>query len=115
MSIASFVLGIVGLVLSINLFTYPVSFICGLLAIIFGIKGLKENKEDRAKAKSGLIIGIITLIISFIISFIIYKGAMYLIDNLPNIMEETLEYFDNEKELFLNDFINQMKQLFPYK
>lgn len=65
MSIASMVLGIVGLVAwCIPLFGYPVS----ILAIIFGVIGKK--KGARGMAIAGIIMGAISLVITIINSIL---------------------------------------------
>lgn len=72
MSVAALVLGIVSVVFcSVGL----VNIACGVLAIIFGIKGKKRNGKGMAQA--GFILGIIGLslrAILFIFGFIIGMG-----------------------------------------
>lgn len=113
MALASFILGIVGLVLSISIFTYPVSLISGILAILFGIVGYIGRKEESKKAIAGIIMGIFTLIISAVVSIGIYNLVQFVIENYPKMMEEILQFFDNEKEMLLDDIVNKIKELLP--
>lgn len=73
-SIASLVLGLVGLVAwCIPLIGYPVT----IVGIIMGVLGMK--KGGRGMAIAGIILSIICLVITIINSVF---GAMYAIDNL---------------------------------
>lgn len=82
--IAAMVLGIVSIVLCC---LYGISIICGILAIIFGIIGLKS--VGRGMAISGIITGAIGIFISitiFVLLFIVgFSAALY--DN--GILENT--------------------------
>lgn len=69
METAAFVLGIIALVISICGTSYSwVGSVCGILAIIFGAIGMKNNGPDRGKAKAGLIMGVISLTIGIIVT-----------------------------------------------
>lgn len=67
MEIAALVLGIIGLVLSLFGSSGGISFICSVLAIIFGAISLKKEGSDRGKAKAGLILGIISLALGVVL------------------------------------------------
>ena len=92
---------------------YPVSIISGLLAILFGIVGYIGNKEESKRAIAGIIMGIFTLIVSAVVGIALYKLINYIISNSPKIMEEILQFFDNEKDLLLDDIVNEIKKLLP--
>lgn len=62
MSIASLVLGICGV---LGCCSPIVGIICGILAIVFGVKGKQQN-PDSTQAKVGFILGIVFLILSIV-------------------------------------------------
>lgn len=88
--IASMVLGIVALVLFC---IWYISIPCAILAIIFGILGIKSTK--KALAITGLVTGSIGLIVSIaIITFIVVCGIVF---GLHDIVEEyptPRDYYD---------------------
>ena len=114
MAVASFIVGIIAISISLCIFTYPASIILGILAIIFGIVGVSRDKENKKKAIVGIVLGLITLIICSILGKVMYEIVRYVIDNLPKIQEEILEYFDNEKENMINDIIRQLDNKLPF-
>lgn len=64
METSALVLGIISLCMS--LFGSPAGFawagsLCGVLAIIFGAIGMKNNNSLRGRAKAGLVLGVIAL------------------------------------------------------
>lgn len=79
--IASMVLGIVAMVFFC---LWYISIPCGILALIFGILGVKSTNKGMAIA--GIVTGAIGLLISFliIVIFFIYGLAMGISDNLIN-------------------------------
>ena len=69
METAAFVLGIIALIISITGTAYSwVGSVCGILAIIFGAIGMKNDSKEKSKAKAGLIMGIISLTLGIIIT-----------------------------------------------
>lgn len=79
-SIAAMVLGICALVVTANFF---LSVACGVLAVVFGVKGKNGCKPKFAKA--GLIMGIIALalqVVLFVIGFIIGLAAVGAVGSL---------------------------------
>lgn len=62
-SVASMVLGIIGICLSFILIVNNVSFILGVLSVIFAIVSLVK-KSGKAKAIVGLILGILSVVIT---------------------------------------------------
>ena len=70
MCITALILGIVSLVFFC---LWYVSIPCGILAIIFGIMGIKS--EDKPMAITGLVTGAIGLIVSILLIFIIIVGV----------------------------------------
>lgn len=66
MEIAALVLGIIALLLSFTGIFGWMGSVCGILAIIFGALGMKENSPNKGKAQAGLILGIFSIIIGII-------------------------------------------------
>lgn len=65
-SIASLVVGIISILSSCRLFA---TILCAILAILFGITGLKSSK--RVMSITGIILGIIGIIIAIIINVVL--------------------------------------------
>lgn len=88
MAVSALVLGIVGLVLSLNLFTSFTGLLCGILAIIFGAIGVSKKDSDSGKGVAGIVLGAITLIIITLIIIILLNLCGTILENLPKILEE---------------------------
>lgn len=92
-AIASLVLGIVGLVLSIFCCCLPyIGALCGILAVIFGIIGIKSSKKTMAIV--GLCLGIAALLIAIITLVLLFSGALSEIAYDMNIDPEFYQYFE---------------------
>ena len=88
MAVSALVLGIVGLILSLNLFTSFTGLLCGILAIIFGAIGVSKKDSDSGKGVAGIVLGAITLIIIILIIILVKNICGIVIENLPKILEE---------------------------
>ncbi|MCP4129719.1 MAG: DUF4190 domain-containing protein [bacterium] len=89
MGIASFVLGIISLVLlTISLFTcgavnqyiQPAVFLLALSGLIFGIVAIKKKEQQPGFAKAGLIMSIV----SMVLSIILFTACFLLMDSYKN-------------------------------
>lgn len=67
MEVAALVLGIIGLVCNAFGAETVAGPICSVLAIIFGVIGMKKNSDKKGMAKAGLILGIIGLVLGILI------------------------------------------------
>lgn len=72
MAVSALVLGIIGVALNLIPF---LPYILGLLAIIFGIVGMK-NPIRQGMAKAGLILGIITIGLKFAFWALLMAGVL---------------------------------------
>ena len=92
--IASMVLGIVSIVMCCS---YGISIICGILAVVFGILGIKSEKKGMAI--SGITTGAIGIIISIVmlIILIIMGFSASIFDILDN-----YRYKDDDIEIDMN-------------
>lgn len=68
MEVAALVMGIIGLVCNFFGTGTIVGPICSVLAIIFGVIGMKKNTDKRGMAKAGMIMGVIGLCLGIIIT-----------------------------------------------
>ena len=98
--IAALVLGIVSLVLFC---VWYISIPCGILAVIFGILGIKS--PDKGMAIAGLVTGSITLsIIAIIISWLITIAIMFgfcgEFDDVLYDKEYNSYHYDDEYDLY---------------
>lgn len=89
LSIAAFVLGIVGIVGTIVSFFIPVSYlalVCEILALVFGAKGRQKSTlaegQPSSLATAGLILGIIGLAITVIVLLMAFICALATLSNL---------------------------------
>lgn len=72
LSIASMVLGIIGLLF---LCVPPFGVICGLLALIFGAISLNKKQGIQGMATAGIVLGIITLVL-WVVVFVFLIGIL---------------------------------------
>ena len=85
MARASLVLGILSL---IPIFYIGISFVFGLLALIFGIIGKKNgNEQDKKQATAGIICGVIGIIISIIIIMLIITAISIVMQAVGGMIE----------------------------
>jgi uncharacterized membrane protein HdeD (DUF308 family) len=82
---AALVVGVVALVLAVLLIFFPIAFVLGILAVIFGAVGMRRatrgEANNRNHAMAGLICGAIALVLS------IYLGvrlSTFVVDNAGN-------------------------------
>ena len=99
-SIAALVLGIVALVLSC---IWYISIPCAILAIIFGILGLKSSK--RGMSIAGITTGAIGMFIciAILIVLMIFGFAMGITDSITEIIEDE-DYYDSSYYFDYKDF-----------
>lgn len=68
MEVAALVMGIIAIFggfLGVSGFVGP---ICAILAIIFGVLGMKKNSDKKGMAKAGMIMGIVSIAISIVVT-----------------------------------------------
>ena len=101
-SIAALVLGIIAIVLCC---IWYISVPCGILAIIFGIIGIKSSKKGMSIA--GLITGAIGLVISIImfVALVFFGMVIGLSEGLDSLDDDS-SYYDDF------DFYNNNRALF---
>jgi uncharacterized membrane protein HdeD (DUF308 family) len=85
MGSAALVVGVVALVLAGLVILFPIAFVLGILAIIFGVVGMRRatrgEANNRGHAVAGLTCGVIALVLS------IYLGirlSTFVVDNADN-------------------------------
>jgi len=103
LSIASFVLGIVAISLTIVLFC--ISFVggaIGLIAVILGAVALSQSEPaaiaGKGKAKTGLILGIISVVLAGAIIIAAHIGAGFLKRNAPQWQQQLQQKADEMKK-----------------
>lgn len=111
MEVAALVVGLVGLILSLNIFTSLTGLILGILAVIFGIIGIVKKGPDKGKATAGLVLGIVTIVIIAIISIVASKFIAGALDQLPKLIEEISESFEVEMENFMNTLKDELAEV----
>lgn len=99
-SIAALVLGIVALVLSC---IWHISIPCAILAIIFGVLGIKSSKKGMSIA--GITTGAIGMFIciAILIVLMIFGFAMGITDSITEIIEDE-DYYDSSYYFDYKDF-----------
>ena len=102
-SIAALVLGIVAIVLSC---IWYISIPCAILAIVFGILGIKSSKKGMSIA--GITTGAIGIFISIaiLIVLMIFGFAMGITDSIKDIIEDEdyYDYYDSSYYFDYKDF-----------
>lgn len=102
-SIASLVLGIVAIVLSC---IWYISIPCAILAIVFGILGIKSSKKGMSIA--GITTGAIGMFIciAILIVLMIFGFAMGITDSITEIIEDEdyYDYYDSSYYFDYKDF-----------
>lgn len=102
-SIAALVLGIVALVLSC---IWYISIPCAILAIVFGILGIKSSKKGMSIA--GITTGAIGMFIciAILIVLMIFGFAMGITDSITEIIEDEdyYDYYDSSYYFDYKDF-----------
>jgi uncharacterized membrane protein HdeD (DUF308 family) len=85
MGTAALVVGVVAIVLAVMLTFFPIAFVLGILAVIFGAVGMRRatrgEANNRGHAVAGLTCGAIALVLS------IYLGvrlSTFVVDNAGN-------------------------------
>lgn len=112
--VAALVLGLLGLVLSLLILSAPLGALLGLLAVIFGITGIRRagrsEATNRGQAVSGLILGILALALGV---FLTVRIGTYLQDhgsdfsNLGQCMRSATT--DQERTACTDTFLDRMK------
>ena len=102
-SIAALVLGIVAIVLSC---IWYISIPCAILAIVFGILGIKSSKKGMSIA--GITTGAIGMFIciAILIVLMIFGFAMGITDSITEIIEDEdyYDYYDSSYYFDYKDF-----------
>ena len=85
MGTAALVVGVVALVLAVLLIFFPIAFVLGILAVIFGAVGVgranRGEANNRNHAVAGLVCGAIALLLSIYIGL---RLGTFVVDNADN-------------------------------
>ena len=68
MGTAALVVGVVALVLAVLLIFFPIAFVLGILAVIFGAVGLKRAQRGEASNKGHAIAGLVCGALAFLLA-----------------------------------------------
>lgn len=68
MGTAALVVGVVALVLAALLIFFPIAFILGILAVIFGALGIRRADRDEANNKGHAIAGLVCGAVAFVLA-----------------------------------------------
>jgi hypothetical protein len=103
LSMASFVVGIIAIVLTIVLFCIPVlGGALGLVAVIMGAIAMSQTTPaavaGKGKAKTGLILGIISVVLAIGIIVAAHAGLNFLNKNAPQWQKQLQEKADEMKK-----------------
>lgn len=109
MEIAALIVGLVGLILSLNIFTSFTGLILSILAIIFGIIGITKKGPDKGKAVAGLILGLVSLVILVVVTLVVINLVGYFADSLPQMLEELAELYEGEVDSLLNRLLELLE------
>ncbi len=106
MAVASLVLGIIGLLISLK--GYVLAFIgtiFGILAVVFAAVGLKKIPLKKGMCRAGLVLGIIAIVFGILMtafSWILLLGVTSFSFNGINDMGGLEDFFDGMEDFFEN-------------
>jgi hypothetical protein len=84
LAVAALVLGIVGVVVGLIPLFFVVAWVCGLLALIFGLIGRsKRRQERRGMALAGAILGVVAIAVG-VVGVIIVNNVLDSVSNPKN-------------------------------
>lgn len=97
-SIASLVVGIISILSSCRLFA---TILCAILAILFGITGLKSSK--RGMSIAGIVTGAIGMVIAVVMAFVWISLGVYIFNNASNTVN-SLKDVEDEINSYYEDY-----------
>lgn len=104
LSIAALVLGIIALIL----FCIPyISIVCGILALIFGILGLKSSKRGMSIA------GIVTGVLGVVLCIVLYVGIAFLGLSIVNQAADSIDTDTMQQTVDnLEDYSSRLQEMY---
>ena len=101
--VAAFVLGLVGSVLGLLVVTFAISFVLGVLAVVFGLVGLRKPAR-RTMTAWGSGLGVASLAVSFVGAFLMLQ--------LLDAVGDRVDNLDRELESVLDDAVDEVGEEF---
>ena len=108
--VAGFVLGLVGALLGLMVLTFPVAFVAGVTAIVFGTIGLRKPQR-RSMARSAVILGIASVLLSIAGAYLMLQMVGWVGDQFDTAIddiEDATEDFNREFEDTVDDAIDRI-------
>ena len=94
---AAFVLGLVGALLALLVVTFPLSFILGVMAIVFGVIG-RRAWIRTAMANAGIVLGLVSVALSIVGALLVVSFVGSAVDRVDQIDEEVQAVLDDAIE-----------------
>ena len=112
--VAAFVLGLVGSLLGLMVFTFPVAFVLGVVALVFGLVGLQKPAR-RAMTVWGTGLGVLCVAISLLGAYVTLQVVDAIGDRVDglerefeSVLEDAVDDLGDELRSVLNDAIDRM-------
>ena len=112
--VAAFVLGLTGSVLGLLVVTFAISFVLGVLAVVFGLVGLRKPAR-RTMTAWGSGLGVASIAVSFVGAFLMLQllGAVGdRVDNmdreLESVLDDALDEVGEEFELIVDEQVDRL-------
>ena len=96
--VAAFVCGLVGVLLGLMVLTFPIAFVLGVLALVFGLIGLRKPAR-RTMTAWGTGLGVVSVVVSL-------AGA-YLTLQLLGAIDDRVDDFSRDIESVLDDSVDE--------
>lgn len=106
MAVASFVLGIIGLLISLKGYVFAfIGTIFGILAVVFAAVGLKKIPLKKGLCRAGLVLGIIAIVFGILMTafswILLLRLTSFSVDGI-NGMDGLEDLFDGMEDFFEN-------------
>lgn len=111
--VAAFVLGLAGSLLGLMVFTFPIAFVLGMLALVFGLVGLRKP-DRRAMTIWGTGLGVLSVAVSLLGGYLTLQIVDAIGDRVSDferdiefILEDTTDDLGDELRSILYDAIDR--------
>lgn len=106
LAVAGMVLGIIAIIFAFIPFVNFISYICGALALIFGI--IEVIKKSGGKAIAALVLGILSLVIAMFMNIAVFNAAKDFVDDMKESVDEIQEEQRENTSKWSQDFYDSI-------
>ena len=92
--VAAFVLGLIGALVGLLIFLFPIVFVLGMLALVFGLVGLR-TRARRQMTAAGVVLGGVAIILSVVGGFMTLRVIDTVTERVDRLDQDIEEVLDN--------------------